>query len=332
MAEDPNISEKRKHDHIKMALESKIMHSDERFNYEPMFSSFDTEPIEYPFLRWKLSVPLWVSSMTGGTEKAKVINERLARSCGKFGFGMGLGSCRTLLESTDRLGDFDVKKYMPNSPLFANLGIAQVEQISLKGAWDQIFNLLDRVQADGLIVHINPLQEWLQTEGDVLSRPPIETIIELREAFDGLLIIKEVGQGFGPKSLETLYRMNIDAIELAGLGGTNFSKLEMLRDDSVDQYEGLSYIGHTVSEMIEVINSLPHVGDHIPDVIISGGIKGFLDGYYYCNRLKSQSIYGQASRFLKYALLGQEELDNYIQGEIAGWNLCRAYLHIRERD
>src|SRR5512133_1139130 len=118
------------------------------------------------------------------------------------------------------------------------------------------------------------------------------------------VIVKEVGQGMGPESLKALLELPLEAIELAAFGGTNFAKVELLRsDDFTQQYYGpVSQIGHDAPEMTELINAI--VGNNSKpgcrQVIISGGITSFLDGYWLINRCKLPAIYGQASEFLKY--------------------------------
>ena len=130
----------------------------------------------HSFLGRNMNFPIMVSSMTGGTEKAKTINKNLAKVCGEFGLGMGLGSCRQLLYEDKRMHEFDIRQFMPNEPMLINLGIAQIEELLEKQETDRIGLLADRLQADGLIVHINPMQEWLQPEGDRIQHPPIETV------------------------------------------------------------------------------------------------------------------------------------------------------------
>src|SRR5688572_18280234 len=174
----------RKQDHIDLAFESDMANrgADHRFYYEPMLAAHPApgHDLQVSFLGKKLSAPLWVSSMTGGTEMAFDINRRLAASCARFKLGMGLGSCRPLLENLDRINDFNMRDIMgPDLPLFANLGIAQVEKLLAVGRISDIIQLVELLRADGLIVHINPLQEWLQPEGDHIEQPPMETLHQL---------------------------------------------------------------------------------------------------------------------------------------------------------
>jgi isopentenyl-diphosphate delta-isomerase len=328
----------RKQDHIDLAFESDMGNKgpDNRFMYEPMLSAHPSSDLDLSitFLGKTLNAPLWVSSMTGGTEQALTINRRLAESCARFGLGMGLGSCRPLLQNLDRIQDFDVRNIIGTElPLFANLGIAQVETLLNENRSDQIEELVNRLRADGLIVHVNPMQEWLQPEGDRFQKPPIETIQQLLNEVNFPVIVKEVGQGMGPESLSALFRLPITAIELAAHGGTNFSKLELLRSNNNHQesYVDVAQIGHGLEEMITWINQLTiDAGSDLEcQIIISGGIKNFLDGYYWMKKLNLPSIYGQASAFLKYAMESQEALDEFIIGQIKGLQLAHAYLKLK---
>ena len=133
--DDPSASS-RKQDHIEMAFASQVIQQelDHRFYYEPLLNPHPQKTdLSLDFLDKSMKVPIWVSSMTGGTKMARIINHNLARACGEFGMGMGLGSCRSLLYSDEYLPDFAVRSLIgPDYPLFANLGIAQLEQLIAK--------------------------------------------------------------------------------------------------------------------------------------------------------------------------------------------------------
>lgn len=334
---DPTAKQRKK-DHIELAFQSQIATGelDSRFYYEPLLSAHpesDSYPSR-PFLGFDFKLPLWVSSMTGGTEMANTINHNLARAAGDFGFGMGLGSCRALLFSDETLADFAVKQFMPNQPLYANLGIAQLEQLIEQQDFDRIHRLLDKLEADGLIIHVNPLQEWLQPEGDRFAKAPIDTIETLLEKIDRPMIVKEVGQGMGYESLKRLLQLPLAAVDFAANGGTNFAKLELLRSEPVKQaiYERVSLLGHSAEDMVGMVNRIKtEIPDQIrvEEIIISGGVRHFLDGYYLINKIQFSAIYGQASAFLKHARGSYDDLANYVQAQKEGLELANAFLYVR---
>ncbi len=331
--------EARKHDHIELAFQSQIAASrlDNRFQYEPLLSA---HPVSgslscLSFAGKSMHAPLWVSSMTGGTALARTINHNLARACGEFGLGMGLGSCRALLKSDEYWDDFNVRHLIGQSqPLFANLGIAQLERLAADKELHRVTALVERLQADGLIVHVNPLQEWLQPEGDRFEKPPLDTIQQLLAHTELPLIVKEVGQGMGVESLKSLLQLPLVAIDFAANGGTNFSKVELLRSNSTKQkiYERLALLGHSAVEMVSMTNQLcQELGPAVQckQVIISGGISDFLDGYYLINKLAIPAVYGQASAFLNHARGDYEELQQHIEAQTRGLELANAFLRVK---
>jgi isopentenyl-diphosphate Delta-isomerase len=327
----------RKKDHIDLAFKAKTAMDeiDRRFFYEPMLAKHPVSGlVPFKFLGKTMRVPIWVSSMTGGTKLAGQINRNLARVCHEFGLGMGLGSCRPILESDEYLADFDMRDIIGNDlPFYANLGIAQLEPFVLNGDISPVDRLIEKLRADGLIIHVNPLQEWLQPEGDLFSQPPIDTIRSYLEMTGYPVIVKEVGQGMGPESLRALLELPLEAIELAAYGGTNFAKVELLRSDELKQqyYGPVSRIGHDAFEMTGMINKI--VGKHqvrCKQIIISGGIGSFLDGYYLVNQCKLAAVYGQASEFLKHATQSYEELKKFVEYQVEGIKIAHAYFVIKE--
>ncbi len=332
--------EERKRDHITLAFESQTPGKDldQRFIYEPMLSAHPTESIipETDFLGKKQKLPMWVSSMTGGTKLAGTINRNLAKACREFGLGMGLGSCRIIMEDDTYFHDFDMRNIIGEElPLYANLGINQVEILCMNKQVDKIIRMVEKLRADGLFIHVNPFQEWFQPEGDRLMQPAIDSVQDLLEQVDFPVIVKEVGQGMGKESLRALLQLPIAAIEFGAFGGTNFAKVELLRNSEQPKelFEPLSFIGHDAYQMVNMINQIvEEEGNSIQcnQLIISGGIKSFLDGYYLIQKSKIPAIYGQASTFLKYAKEDYEPLHEFLTHQIKGLQMAYAYLRIHE--
>jgi isopentenyl-diphosphate delta-isomerase len=337
---DPTAAD-RKRDHIELALRSQVQQTDSRFYYEPLFAPHPKSGSlpEFNFLGKKHRAPLWVSSMTGGTEMARKINQNLARACAEFGFGMGLGSCRQLLYSDEYFKDFNIRPIIGQQlPLFANLGIAQLERLIQQKELFLIEKMIQKLDADGLIIHVNPLQEWLQPEGDRFENAPIETIetvVNWAETRQIPIIVKEVGQGFGKKSLAVLLQMPLAALDFAAAGGTNFSKIELFRNNKManEAYGNVTKIGHTAIEMVDFCNEIvANVGEkrRCSELIISGGVQNFLDGFYLVKKSKLNAVYGQASAFLQHARGDYDDLFDYIDLQIKGLELAEAYLTVRD--
>ncbi|MBK8954065.1 MAG: type 2 isopentenyl-diphosphate Delta-isomerase [Saprospiraceae bacterium] len=332
----PKGTTDRKKDHIELAFESQTeaRQLDHRFYYEPALSGHPPfeQVLPFQFGNKTLSYPIWVSSMTGGTEKARKINENLAHACREFGLGLGLGSCRKLVDDPGCLPDFDMRDTIGSAlPLFANLGIAQLEEWLAKGTPEKISGLVKRLQADGLIIHLNPFQEFMQPEGDHFKVKPVETIQKILDHFEFPVIVKEVGQGMGPASLKALLQMPLLAIEFGAFGGTNFSLLEIQRQNHnfKEDLLPLSMIGHTALQMVEYCNTISEeVKVQCQFLIISGGIKSFLDGYYLIQKSKIPAIYGQASGFLAHALGDYESLRSYVKNQLRGLQLAHAFLKV----
>lgn len=324
----------RKADHIDLAQVSwsQSIKNDSRFYYEPLFAQHATSDLNCDFLGKTFQLPLWISSMTGGAAKAFQINSTLAKACKRFKLGMGLGSCRPLLEGDDCFADFNMRPLLgPDRPLFANLGVAQLEALLKNGEGHKITNLLQRLEADGLIVHVNPLQEWVQPEGDIFSWSPLKTLTELLQTFSGQLMVKEVGQGMGPASLKALMKLPLAAIDFGAFGGTNFSMIESQRYGLSDGKSEVCQLGHTADEMVQFVNEILAGDDSLlcTQFIISGGIKSFLDGHYYMEKLSCSSIFGQATPLLERALEGENSLYEYIENLQQGLSLARTCLSIR---
>jgi isopentenyl-diphosphate Delta-isomerase len=330
--------EERKKDHILLAFESQTEKPNPRFLYEPLFGVHPTgkglPPL--PFLGKEMKAPIWISSMTGGTAMARTINENLARACAEFGLGMGLGSCRPLLESNERFEDFNLRPILgKDRPFFANLGVAQVAELARKGQLQKITDMVGKLEADGLIFHINPLQEWLQPEGDVFTEPAADTLDKLLAHAQFPVIVKEVGQGMGPKSLAHLLQLPLAAIDFGAFGGTNFSKLEWLRAQDHEKYHQSPFVhvGHTAPDMLGFVKDcLEQTGGKtkVPHLIISGGVKDFLEGWALIQQAPLPAVYGQASAFLEYARGEYLHLSRFVKSQVDGLEMAYRFMRLKE--
>ena len=325
----------RKLEHIKLALESQttLAEQDLRFNYEPLLTAHpENLDLSIQFLEKTMRTPIWVSSMTGGTGIARTINGNIARACREFGMGMGLGSCRKILFDKTDWPDFNFRDEIGDQPFWANLGIAQVEELLASKNIQAVVDLVGALHADGLIVHVNPLQEWFQPEGNRLKQPPLQTIQQLLDQVSLKLIVKEVGQGFGPESLRQLLALPLEAIEFGAYGGTNFSKLEMLRNDGQNPEVSLpfAFVGQSASQMINSVNQILKENQNTAcrQLIISGGIQNALDGYYLTSKSQLTAIFGMASGVLKHASESYESLAGFLRNQVQMLSLARAYLKI----
>ncbi len=193
----------------------------------PEFALADVD-VATAFLGLPLRAPLLVSSMTGGTERARAVNERLARAAESAGIAMALGSGRALLENPGLRPTFDVRKLAPKLVLFANLGAVQLNYgIGVEGAR----RLVETLGADGLYLHLNPLQEALQPGGDTNFRGLEAKIAALCAGLGAPVIAKSVGSGIAPSTAARLVNCGVAAIDVAGAGGTSWALVEGKRAD-----------------------------------------------------------------------------------------------------
>lgn len=333
----------RKEDHLNLTDRSQLSAKliNQYFDYEPLLTGFPEEDRELSSVTIagkKMKAPIWISSMTGGTGKARHVNQNLAKVCREFGLGMGLGSCRPLLDSDEYFNDFALRSVLGDDcPFFANIGIAQVDQLLSSNKFSKFINCCQRLEVDGFFIHLNPLQEWHQAEGDRWYRSPIEMINEVMEQISstGLKLgVKEVGQGMGPRSLEVLLKLPLACLEFAAFGGTNFSYLEQLRGDSerCENDDQLCFVGHNIHEMLACTNRLMSSKPsevRLETLIISGGVRSYLEGHYFTELSNIPAVYGMASPFLTMARLGEEQTRNFVREQIEGLKMAKQFLHIK---
>jgi isopentenyl-diphosphate delta-isomerase len=174
----------------------------------------------------RLAAPLLISCMTGGTEEARRLNHALAEVAQHAGLAMGLGSGRVLLEHPEVGGTFDVRPLAPDVLLLANLGAVQLNRgVTV----DDCRRLMAAVGADALVLHLNPLQEALQPEGDSTFGGLLGRIAALCERLEAPVVVKEVGWGIAADTTRRLLDAGVAAVDVAGAGGTSWSEVERHR-------------------------------------------------------------------------------------------------------
>ncbi|QEY50108.1 type 2 isopentenyl-diphosphate Delta-isomerase [Legionella longbeachae] len=239
--------EQRKQDHIKLALMPENQTADlstlDNINliHEALPDlNFDDVSIKGSRLGQVVEKPFLISSMTAGHRRAKHINRNLIEACAHNGWAMGVGSQRR--ELTDPKAAFewrDLRQDFPEVSLYSNLGIAQLIETSIK----DIQRLTDALQADALIIHCNPLQECIQPEGTTTYRGCWHALAHLIKNFELPIIVKETGCGFSRETMVRLNDIGIAAIDVGGLGGTHWGRIEGHRatDDPIRQQAAITF-------------------------------------------------------------------------------------------
>ncbi|MEZ4768206.1 MAG: type 2 isopentenyl-diphosphate Delta-isomerase [Caldilineales bacterium] len=247
-----------------------------------------------------VQAPLLISSMTGGTEAAERINRNLAIGAQARGVAMGVGSQRTALEIGETAYSFHVRDVAPDILLFANLGAAQLN----KGyTVDHCRRAVDMIGADALILHLNPLQEAVQADGDWNWTGLLGKIGQVCAAVGVPVVAKEVGWGINGPLARRLANAGVAAIDVAGSGGTSWTEVEYHRAPS----ERLRRIARTFADWgIPTAESLLQVRGAAPElpVIASGGIRDGID-VAKCVALGA-TLVGLASPFLRAATVSDE--------------------------
>src|SRR5207253_2175958 len=231
----------RKLEHLRLSLEASVQSTRsagfERFAFtHQALPELDLDAIDpsTSFLTKPLKLPFLISSMTGGAHAAGDINRRLALVAQSVGIAFGVGSQRAGLTHKDLRATYQVRGVAPDVLLFANLGAVQLNYGMRK---EQCLEAIEMIGADALVLHLNPLQEALQPEGDHNFRGLIEKIAVLCKEMPVPVIVKEVGCGISGQVATQLAQAGVAAIDVAGLGGTSFARVEAFRRERPEEVE-----------------------------------------------------------------------------------------------
>ncbi|MEO0538089.1 MAG: type 2 isopentenyl-diphosphate Delta-isomerase [Cyanobacteria bacterium P01_A01_bin.123] len=274
-------TQNRKADHLRICIDDDVQFDRTTTGFEHYRFTHQCLPelnrsdiaLDTPFLGKTLKTPLLISSMTGGTEQAHLINQRLAAVAQAYGLAMGVGSQRIAVERPDLMKTFSVRREAPDILLFANLGAVQ---LNYDYGLEQCQQIVDRLEADALILHINPLQECVQTEGDTNFRGLLAKIAEVCNQLPVPVIAKEVGNGISAVVAQRLIEAGVSAIDVAGAGGTSWARVESERAKDAKQRR----LGNTFADWgiptAECVTTVRAIAPNIP-LIASGGLRNGLE-------------------------------------------------------
>ncbi len=304
---DANLSD-RKLEHIRIVLEEDV---------EPAPSPFQRYRLPYRALpeldlsaiatgtQWfgrQLSFPLLISSMTGGPEATARINEHLARAAQAEGAALALGSMRVCLRQPETLASFRVRRYCPDVPLFANVGLIQLNH---GVALEDLQHLVDEIEADGLFLHLNALQEAIQPEGQTNFSGLLAKLADVVARLRVPVLAKEVGSGIDAESARLLVQAGVRILDVAGTGGTSWSLVEGYRRED--------RLGHLFRDVGVPTDRALIQARHLPGVtlIAGGGVRSGLDMAKAL--VLGATLAGAAKPFLRPALDSPEAVAQVIR-------------------
>lgn len=225
-------------------------------------------------LGWRLQAPLLISAMTGGPARAEAINARLAEAAQHLGIALAVGSQRSAIEGGGAGGlDRNLRHRAPDIPILANIGAAQL----IRGfGVDEARRAVDMIGADALVVHLNPLQEACQPEGDRDWRGVGAGLEALIKSLDVPVIVKETGAGISAATAQRLMAMGAAAIDVAGAGGSNWALIEGERATEAADRDHAAAFANWGIPTARAIAEARHV---LPEALIigSGGVRHGVD-------------------------------------------------------
>lgn len=300
----------RKQDHIRINLEEDVSGKGittglERYRFmHQALPELDLERVQTAtrFLGHTLQLPLLISSMTGGVAAGGRINLNLARAAQACGVAMGLGSARIALEDRAARQHFQVRRVAPDVLLLANLGAIQLSY-GYDAAHCQ--QLVEMLEADALILHLNPLQEAVQPEGNTRFSRLLDRIAAVCDRLAVPVMVKEVGWGLSAETVRALAAAGVAAVDVAGGGGTSWSEVERLRGDAEQAAVAAAFAGWGIPTA-EAVLAARQAAPDLP-IVASGGLRDGVD-VAKCLALGAD-VAGLASPLLKAAAQSAAEAE-----------------------
>lgn len=254
-----------------------------------------------------LSMPLIIASMTGGSEHGRTINTNLAQAVEACGVAMGVGSQRIGLEKQDAKDTFQlVRQHAPHACIIANMGAVQ---LNYGHGVESYRAIVDMVQADALYLHLNPLQEALQPGGDTDFRHLLRNVEELVKKMPVPVFVKEVGHGISDDVARQLFEVGVQAVDVAGVGGTSYAWVEAERSHNDAFAAWFKAVGVPTDQAVPAVAAVK-TNDR-QSVIASGGVRSPVDGLKA--RALGADLFSAAVPFLKPAMESAELTTQTVQ-------------------
>ncbi|MGE5430523.1 MAG: type 2 isopentenyl-diphosphate Delta-isomerase [Syntrophomonadaceae bacterium] len=272
--------QKRKKEHIELCLTDKVAFKEKSNgldHYDFIHSAIteieaDKIDLSRDFFGFRINYPFLISCMTGGTSEAENINQQLALAAEELRIPIGVGSQRQALENSRFTESYKtVRKNAPGVPILGNIGAAQLVQMNSIG---EVQHLIDLIEAQALVIHLNPLQELLQKNGDTNFKGLLKKIEWISSEVSTPIIAKEVGAGISAQAAKKLLEAGVKAIDVAGAGGTSWAGVEILRNKG-DKNSPFWDWGLPTSYCLKEVQKLKNEFDFL--LIGSGGINSGME-------------------------------------------------------
>jgi isopentenyl-diphosphate Delta-isomerase len=316
----------RKAEHIRLALDPRMQLGGNAFDaYRfghaalPEISLSDVD-VSAELLGRRLAAPLLISCMTGGTPSAGLINRNLAAAAERTGVAIGVGSQRKALEDPEQAETFRVRTVAPTVPLLANLGAVQLNYGMTARDCRQA---VDMIRADALVLHLNPLQEAIQPEGQTDFSGLLGKIGAVVRELGVPVVAKEVGCGISEATARALVDQGVRIVDTAGTGGTSWARIEAERAGDLALGEVFAGWGLTTPQSIQEVRKV----EGVTTLIASGGIRNGLDAAKAL--ALGADLVGMAYPFLEPATESPERVVEKVRRVVQELKICMFCLGVK---
>ena len=319
------VERDRKLEHIRLALEERMQlgrnfFDDYRFDHAAL-PEIDLDHVDagVDFIGRRLAAPLLISSMTGGTETAGQINRNLAAGAEQAGVAVGVGSQRKALEDPTKADTFRVREVAPSAVLLANLGAVQLNYgMGVRECREAV----EMIGADALILHLNPLQEAIQPEGQCNFAGLLPKIGAVVREVGVPVVVKEIGCGISEATARALAAQGVRIVDTAGVGGTSWARIEAQRAGDLEIGELFAGWGIPTPESIRQLRQVEGL-----TVIASGGVRNGLDVAKAI--ALGADLVGMAYPFLAPATVSPDKVAGKVRRTVRELKICMFCLGVK---